>query len=93
MASEWDEKFSAIVNELENLKLVFIQAKTEGLDTSAIEQKNLDLIGQLSDEQLFAYREYAEERERQADARVKLLRESLAEAEAELQRRKRGGKR
>jgi hypothetical protein len=93
MTVEWDQKFSAIVNELEILELAFVKAKAAGSNTSSIEQRIQDLMEQMSDEQLFAYGEYARERERQTDARVKLLRESLAEAEAELQRRKRGSKR
>ena len=86
------EKFSAIVNELEILRLTFVRAKAEGSSTSPIEQRIQDLMGQMSDEQLYAYREYAKEREWQANADVELLGDALAEAETELERRKRGRK-
>jgi hypothetical protein len=88
VAKNWDEDFAKIVNTLNHLESVWSRTKSEGGDTSAIQQRISGLYSQMTDEQLKAYGDYAKERESQAAREVTRLKELLAEAEAELARRK-----
>lgn len=88
MAMTWDEDFSKIVNALNNLESVWSRTKDQGEDTSPIVQRISQLYAQMTDEQLEAYGEYVRERSDQAARDVRRIKESLAEAEAELARRK-----
>lgn len=88
MATNWDEDFSKIVNTLHNLESLWLRAKNEGSDTSPILERIRELHAQMTDEQLDAYGEYENERASQAARDVRRLKEMLAEADAELARRK-----
>ena len=78
-----DNNFANIVNLIEQLK-----SPLAGADRTMIEAQLGPLVKTMTNEQLQAYIEFAGERAREAQQGVNDIRTNLAEADAELKRRK-----
>jgi hypothetical protein len=85
-----DEKFVAVVSLIEALEPVHAGSGDLSRDRGRIEDELCRLMGQLSDEQLAAVMEWRVERIRQGQLELDDLKGKLAEAQAELNRRKGG---
>lgn len=85
MEKEWNDKFTQLVNELKALETLTASGAI-GREKAA--SKVESLIGEMTEEQLQVYMEFAREQEKTAAAEVRRLQKEMIAMEKELARRR-----